>query len=97
VLALKEAQTSQWERATNALARGGITRNDFRTLVGLATVPGGDVFLTPAGVIPQEVGEDLAVTAETVSASIGLLAAEYGLELSDHELELLHARVGVEG
>jgi HK97 family phage portal protein len=51
VLALREAESSRWERATNALARGGITINDFRRTVELEPVPGGDVFLMPAGVI----------------------------------------------
>lgn len=50
VLALQEAETDKWERATNALARGGITQNDFRRVVGLDPVPGGDVFLIGAGV-----------------------------------------------
>jgi HK97 family phage portal protein len=53
VLALQEAESAKWERATNALARGGITINDFRRTVGLDPVPGGDVFLMPAGVVPQ--------------------------------------------
>jgi len=50
VLALQEAESSKWERATNALARGGITINDFRATVGLDPVRGGDVFLIGAGV-----------------------------------------------
>jgi HK97 family phage portal protein len=50
VLALQEAESAKWERATNALARGGIMINDFRRTVGLDPVPGGDVFLMPAGV-----------------------------------------------
>lgn len=53
VLALQEAESAKWERATNALARGGITVNDFRRTVGLDPVGGGDVFLMPAGVVPQ--------------------------------------------
>jgi HK97 family phage portal protein len=52
VLALQEAESSKWERATNALARGGITVNDFRQVVGLDPVPNGDVFLVGAGVVP---------------------------------------------
>ena len=92
VLALKEAEQARWDRATNALARGGITRNDFRQIIGLPTVPGGDVFLTPAGVLPQEVGQDqAAIEAGSVSASLGLLAAEYGIELSTDELAGLTA------
>jgi HK97 family phage portal protein len=53
VLALQEAESAKWERATNAAARGLITVNDFRKTVGLDDVPGGDVFLIPAGVVPQ--------------------------------------------
>lgn len=53
VVALREAESAKWERATNALARGGITINDFRRTVELDPVPGGDVFLMPAGVMPQ--------------------------------------------
>lgn len=52
VLALQEAEQTRWERATNALARGGITLNDFRRTVDLDPVPNGDVFLMPAGVVP---------------------------------------------
>jgi hypothetical protein len=57
VLALQEAESEKWERATNALARGGITRNQFLETVGLDPVSGGDVFLTPAGVTAVPVGE----------------------------------------
>ncbi len=53
VVALQEAESAKWERATNALARGGITINDFRRVVRLDPVSGGDVFLMPAGVVPQ--------------------------------------------
>jgi HK97 family phage portal protein len=53
VVALQEAESAKWERATNALARGGITINDFRRTVRLDPLPGGDVFLMPAGVVPQ--------------------------------------------
>lgn len=93
VPALKESQGALWQRATEAFARGAITRNDFRAIVGLPSVPGGDVFLTPAGVVPQEVGQDLASPAEQVAASMGLLAAEFGVELSRDELAGLQARV----
>jgi HK97 family phage portal protein len=58
VLALQEAESEKWERATNALARGGITRNMFLRTVGLDPVPGGDVFLTPAGVTPTPADGD---------------------------------------
>jgi HK97 family phage portal protein len=56
VLALRESEGSKWERATVALRAGGITVNDFRRTVGLPPVEGGDVFLTPAGVLPTELG-----------------------------------------
>lgn len=52
VLALKESEQAIWERANNALRAGAITVNDFRRVVGLPQVPGGDVFLRPAGVAP---------------------------------------------
>ena len=63
VLALREAESARWERATNALARGGITINDFRRTVGLDPVGAGDVFLMPAGVVPQP-ADALAEPAE---------------------------------
>jgi HK97 family phage portal protein len=53
VLALQDDTTAKWNRATNALARGAITINDFRLEVGLSPVPAGNVFLMPAGVIQQ--------------------------------------------
>jgi HK97 family phage portal protein len=86
VRALQEAESERWERATNALARGGITINDFRRTVGLTPVPAGDVFLTPAGVVPSPAGE---TTPETVAASYTLLAAEFGVALSDRERDAL--------
>ncbi len=92
VLALKEAEGARWERATNAFARGGITRNDFRQAVGLPSVEGGDVFLIPSGVIEQGVGEPQSTPAAQVAASIGVLAAEFGVELSKQELEVLERR-----
>jgi HK97 family phage portal protein len=97
VMALKEAEQSKWQRATTALTSGGITRNDFRNIVGLPAVANGDVFLTPSGVTPQQVGEDPAVAAGTVAASLGLMAAEYGIELSNDELDALMSKSGMEG
>ncbi|MFF4547270.1 phage portal protein [Streptomyces sp. NPDC001406] len=52
VLALKESEQAIWERALNALRAGAITVNTFNQVVGLPQVPGGDVYLRPAGVIP---------------------------------------------
>jgi HK97 family phage portal protein len=52
VLALQEAESAKWERAVNALSHGGITVNDFRRVVGLDTLPAGDVFLLQRGVVP---------------------------------------------
>lgn len=98
VLALKEAEGARWQRATEALARSGITRNDFRQMVGLQAVPGGDVFLTPAGVVPQEAGEPVPVgPSGQVEASVELLAAEYGIELRPDEVAKLQAHAGAEG
>jgi len=90
VLALREAAQAVWDRGVNAFARGGITRNDFRQMVGLPNVAGGDVFLVPAGVTPQQVGE-APPTAQDVSASIDVLAAEFGVYLTDEELVRLGA------
>ncbi len=93
VPSLREAESARWERATNALARGGITRNDFRQIVGLPPVPNGDMFLTPAGVEPTDAGIEPAGTAlESVAASYTVAAAEYGIELSTDELAVLRAR-----
>jgi HK97 family phage portal protein len=54
VIALQESESVKWDRATNALARGAVTINDFRRTVGLDPVPNGDVFLMPAGVVPVQ-------------------------------------------
>jgi hypothetical protein len=92
VPALREAEAARWERATNALARGGITRNDFRRTIGLPPVPGGDVFLTPAGVTAEPAGTP--GETDSATASMSLLAAEYGIELTEGELVALQARGG---
>lgn len=91
VPSLREAESARWERATNALARGGITRNDFRQVVGLPPVPNGDVFLTPAGVVAEQAGADVP-DLEAVAATYTLTAAEYGIELTTDELAALRAR-----
>lgn len=92
VPALKESESTKYERATNALSRGGITRNDFRQIVGLPPVPGGDVFLTPAGVVPEDAGVEPAGQAlDTAAASYALTAAEFGVELTPDELAVLRA------
>lgn len=98
VLALKEAEGARWTRAVSALQAGGITRNQFLVAVGLPAIgPIGDVFLNPGGVTLQAVDQEPTL-AEQVSASLGLVAAEYGIELSDGELETLLARTAtVEG
>ncbi len=105
VLALKDAQKELWARGMDALARGGITRNDFRVMVGLNTVEGGDVFLNPAGTVPQEVGEPFVMPGQagtpqqrpsdqnSPTAKAFLLAAEYGIELSPDELAQLNYRM----
>lgn len=96
VPALKEAQGAIWTRATAALTSGGITRNDFRELVGLPRVAGGDVFLSAGGGTEQAVDEQAAREAASASAALSLMAAEFGLELSDQELLVLKARTGLE-
>lgn len=81
VLALQEAESSKWERATNALARGGIMINDFRRTVGLDPVPGGDVFLMPAGVTQQPAGTAAAPAQPPVSGQPPQMqAASYALQ-----------------
>jgi HK97 family phage portal protein len=96
VLALQEPETARWERAVNALARGGITRNDFRRTVGLDPVPGGDVFLNPAGVTLQPATEaGAAEPAEPDEPAGGggarqLEAAAH--EYADHVLAELRGR-----
>lgn len=93
VLALKEAEQARWDRAAAALRGGGITRNDFRQIIGLPALPGGDVFLTPTAVTPEPAGaEPAAIEAGMASASLGLLAAEYGLELTADELRAVPVR-----
>jgi hypothetical protein len=91
VPSLKESQQAIWDRAVGALKAGGITINDFRRLVSLPNIgEAGDVFLTPAGVVSQPIGASRELSpAESVSASYGLLAAEFGIELSDAELMAL--------
>ncbi len=90
VPSLREGESARWERATNALARGGITRNDFRQVVGLPPVPNGDVFLTPAGVAEEQAGTDApAADLQAVAASWTVAAAEFGIELTTDELAAL--------
>jgi HK97 family phage portal protein len=96
VPSLREEESARWERATNALSRGGITRNDFRQVVGLPPVPNGDVFLTPAGVLEEQAGADVPA-AGSVSASLALRAVEFGIELTTDELAALRARHDGEG
>src|SRR5260370_25370909 len=52
VLALQEAETAKWARASEALHVGGITVNDFRRIVGLDPDAAGDLFLLPRGSVP---------------------------------------------
>src|SRR5258708_21855840 len=47
VLALQEAETARWARASEALHAGGITVNDFRKIVGLDPDPPGVLFIPP--------------------------------------------------
>lgn len=71
VMALRESEGAKWERATNALRAGGITINDFRRAVGLPPVEGGDVFLTPAGVFPTELGQPPAAGQQPPAGPTG--------------------------
>jgi HK97 family phage portal protein len=86
VPALREAETDRWDRATNALARGGITINDFRRTVELDPVEGGDVFLIPAGVALSPLGQQ----PQPQPTPQPLQAASYATEF----LERLHAKNG---
>jgi HK97 family phage portal protein len=71
VLALQESEQARWDRATNALARGGVTLNDFRRTVGLDPVPNGNVFLMPAGVVPMPADGDLQPALPAPPAAAG--------------------------
>jgi HK97 family phage portal protein len=98
VLPLKETQQQLWDRATRAAQVGAITINEFCHAVGLPDKgPAGDVYLTPAGIVPQPLGEARTeVEIASASMDLGLLAAEHGIELTPDELAVLRARV-VEG
>lgn len=80
VPALREAESARWERATNALARGGITINDFRRTVDLDPVDGGDVFLTPAGVTLSTLGQAAQPPTVAPPGRPQLEAASYAVE-----------------
>lgn len=62
VPALQEDASAIWTRAREALASGGITVNEFRDLLGLEQVPGGDVFLRPLTLAPVSPDTDLTET-----------------------------------
>lgn len=91
VPALKESQQTVWDRGIRALQAGGITKNDFRAMVGLPRVPNGDEFLLPSGATVVQAG-DSSASAGSVTASYGMLAAEFGLDLSKDELRALADR-----
>jgi HK97 family phage portal protein len=82
VPALREAETDRWERATNALARGGITINDFRRTVELDPVDGGDVFLIPAGVTASHLDQPQPQPVERPAPSTQAQSAtDYALKV----------------
>lgn len=92
VLALREAESERWTRATNALARGGITRNDFRRTVGLPPVPNGDVFLTPAGVVPEAAGtDDRSAAVANIDHELEELTRQWNVELTEEEARAYRA------
>jgi HK97 family phage portal protein len=95
ILALKESEAAIWERATNALRAGAITVNDFRHTVGLPKVPGGDVFLRPAGVEPTRADGTPAVggTASGLRAAPAARAALGPGEDGPGDDELMRALV----
>jgi HK97 family phage portal protein len=102
VLALREGEKDKWERATNALARGGVSINDFRRTVGLEPVGGGDVFLIPAGVVPSPIDGIAAVpdqaeveaTAQRPQLEAAAYADRFLAELSRKQAVNGHALVG---
>ncbi len=87
VPAFKESQGTLWQRATLAFQTGGITRNEFRSVVGLPPVDGGDVFHVPTNVAVTEVG----ASPTPVSADVEITAAEFGIQLSPDEVSQLRA------
>lgn len=59
VVALQESEATRWERNTEAFRAGAITRNQYLRGIGEPEIgPSGDVFMTPAGVVPVPVGVD---------------------------------------
>jgi HK97 family phage portal protein len=100
VLALQEAESARWERATNALARGGITINDFRRTVELEPVASGDVFLMPAGVVPMSADEigtgqpAVAAAPATPELEAAGYADRFMVELARKRSDNGHALVG---
>lgn len=63
VRVLQEDQNKLWERAVNALNKGGITRGRFKELVGEDKEEGDrdDVYYIPVSVVPTPAAEDLTV------------------------------------
>lgn len=92
VLALKESEQAIWERANSALRAGAITVNDFRRIVSLPQVEGGDVFLRPAGVVPTLAdgtptgGDEAPPAGQSAAGQGGGGQAGPEAELSDEEL-----------
>lgn len=59
VIALRESEASRWERATESFRAGGITRNQYLRQIGEPEIgPAGEVYMTPAGVVPVPVDAD---------------------------------------
>lgn len=56
VPALQEDVSAVWERARSHLIGGGITVNEYRHMVGLGAVDGGDVFLRQLSTAPVPLG-----------------------------------------
>lgn len=72
VEALREAEESRWQRATDAFRAGGLTLNDYRHEIGLEAVDGGDVFLVPSGVVATR---DVSGVMSSVNAATAPSAA----------------------
>jgi hypothetical protein len=62
VRALQEDEEELWLRASRGLRAGGTTINDFRRMVNLPTITGGDVLLIPSNTVPMTLDGEFLVT-----------------------------------
>lgn len=78
VAALNESTDQIWSRAQAALTAGGITRNEFRDMVGYEPDPAGDIYyvsnsvtVTPADKSAEEIAEEAAAQTEAIVGAQG--------------------------